>query len=154
MAATSPARPESAKTASSPKDAPFTSIVLGSSKSSTYPIREKSCCNSSGLGGWKCYASGFDSPAALLDGLFEQPAGHWNAGYSSSKTFHVLRFTFHERLCRRGSSTRLSVAAGAEWVRAPIEIRSGPAAAIACTFFSVIPPDTSTTACLLINRMA
>jgi hypothetical protein len=26
------------------------------------------------LGGWKCYASGFDSPAASLDGLSEQPA--------------------------------------------------------------------------------
>jgi len=36
--------------------------VLGSSKSSTYP-RE--------------YASGFDSPAALLDGLFEHPARDW-----------------------------------------------------------------------------
>jgi hypothetical protein len=35
------------------------SVVLGSSKSSTYP------------GG---YASGFDSPAALLDKLFEHPA--------------------------------------------------------------------------------
>jgi len=33
--------------------------VLGSSKSSTYP--------------WG-YASGFDSPAALLDELFEHPA--------------------------------------------------------------------------------
>jgi len=32
--------------------------VLGSSKSSTYP---------------RGYASGFDSPAALLDGLFEHP---------------------------------------------------------------------------------
>ena len=113
--------------------------VLDSSKSSTYP---------------RGYASGFDSPAALLDGLSEQPAGHWNAGYSSSKTFHVLRFTFHERLCRRGSSTRLSVAAGAEWVRAPIEIRSGPAAAIARTFFNVIPPDTSTTAFPLISWIA
>jgi hypothetical protein len=50
------------------------SVVLGSSKSSTYPIREKSCYDSSGLGGWKCYASGFDSPAALLNGLFEHPA--------------------------------------------------------------------------------
>jgi hypothetical protein len=37
------------------------SIVLGSSKSSTYP---------------RGYASGFDLPAALLDGLFEQPARH------------------------------------------------------------------------------
>jgi hypothetical protein len=36
------------------------SFVLGSSKSSTYP---------------RGYASGFDSPAALLDGLFEHPAG-------------------------------------------------------------------------------
>ena len=36
------------------------SVVLGSSKSSTYP------------GG---YASGFDSPATLLGGLFERPAG-------------------------------------------------------------------------------
>jgi len=33
-------------------------FVLGSSKSSTYP---------------RGYASGFDSPAASLDGLFEQP---------------------------------------------------------------------------------
>jgi hypothetical protein len=35
------------------------SFVLGSSKSSTYP---------------RGYASGFDLPAALLDGLFEHPA--------------------------------------------------------------------------------
>jgi hypothetical protein len=35
------------------------SFVLGSSKSSTYP---------------RGYASGFNSPAALLDGLFEHPA--------------------------------------------------------------------------------
>ena len=35
------------------------SFVLGSSKSSTYP---------------RGYASGFDSPAALLDGSFEHPA--------------------------------------------------------------------------------
>jgi hypothetical protein len=35
------------------------SFVLGSSKSSTYPTG---------------YASGFDSPAALLNGLFEHPA--------------------------------------------------------------------------------
>jgi len=34
--------------------------VLNSSKSSTYP---------------RGYASGFDSPAALLDGLFEHPGG-------------------------------------------------------------------------------
>ena len=35
------------------------SFVLGSSKSSTYP---------------RGYASGFDSPPALLDSLFEHPA--------------------------------------------------------------------------------
>jgi len=35
------------------------SFVLGSSKSSTYP---------------RGYVSGFDSPAALLNGLFEHPA--------------------------------------------------------------------------------
>ena len=34
--------------------------ILGSSKSSTYP---------------RGYASGFDSPAGLLNGLFEYPAG-------------------------------------------------------------------------------
>jgi hypothetical protein len=38
---------------------PAFSFVLGSSKSSTYP---------------RGYASGFDSPAALLNGLFEHPA--------------------------------------------------------------------------------
>jgi hypothetical protein len=37
------------------------SFVLGSSKSSTYP---------------RGYASGFDSPAASLDGLFEHPADY------------------------------------------------------------------------------
>jgi hypothetical protein len=36
------------------------SFVLASSKSSTYP---------------RGYASGFDSPAALLNGLFEHPTG-------------------------------------------------------------------------------
>jgi len=36
------------------------SVVLGSSKSSTYP---------------RGYASGFDSPAALLNGFFEHPSG-------------------------------------------------------------------------------
>ena len=36
------------------------SFVLDSSKSSTYP---------------RGYASGFDSPAALLNGLFEHPVG-------------------------------------------------------------------------------
>jgi len=37
----------------------LSSFVLGLSKSSTYP---------------RGYASGFDSPAALLDGRFEHPA--------------------------------------------------------------------------------
>jgi hypothetical protein len=49
------------------------SIVLGSSKSSTYPTREKSCSDSSGWVGENRHASGFDSPAALPDGLFEHP---------------------------------------------------------------------------------
>ncbi len=49
------------------------SFVLGSSKSSTYP---------------RGYASGFDSPAALLDSLFEHPA------YSNS-AFHFSCLTFH-----------------------------------------------------------
>jgi hypothetical protein len=47
--------------------------VLVSLKSSTYPIWEKSCSDSSGLGGWECYASGFNSPAALLEDHFEHP---------------------------------------------------------------------------------
>jgi len=50
----SPAQPRRAETRH------FPCFVLGSSKSSTYP---------------RGYASGFDSPAALLDGLFEHPAG-------------------------------------------------------------------------------
>ncbi len=35
--------------------------------------REKSCSDSSGLGGWECYASSFNSPAALLEDHFEHP---------------------------------------------------------------------------------
>jgi len=42
------------------------SFVLGSSKSSTYPTWETSCLGSSGWAGEESYASGFDSPAALL----------------------------------------------------------------------------------------
>ena len=41
------------------------SFVLSSSKSSTYP---------------RGYASGFDSPAALLDGHFEHPTGLFFTG--------------------------------------------------------------------------
>ena len=48
-------------------------FVLGSSKSSTYPTREKSCSDSSGLGGWECYAFGLVSPAAFPENHFEQP---------------------------------------------------------------------------------
>jgi hypothetical protein len=122
------------------------SFVLGSSKSSTYP---------------RGYASGFDSPAALLDELFEHPGGMSYCGCTctDSQRSRLPTWTFFNLLdlrgCRLdGSSTRLSVAAGAEWVRAPIEIRSGPAAAIARTFCNVTPPDTSTTAFPLINRIA
>ena len=59
----SPAQPRRAKTRL------FPSSVLGSSKSSTYPTRRTSCPGSLGWAGEKWYASGFDSPAALLDGL-------------------------------------------------------------------------------------
>jgi hypothetical protein len=45
------------------------SFVLGSSKSSTYPTWETSCLGSSGWAGEESYAYGFDSPAALLDGI-------------------------------------------------------------------------------------
>jgi hypothetical protein len=63
----SPAQPRRAETRL------FPCFVLGSSKSSTYPTREKSCSDSLGLGGWECYVSGFDSPRASLDGLFDHP---------------------------------------------------------------------------------
>ena len=49
------------------------SFVLGSSKSSTYPAWEESCSDSSGSGGWECYASGSSLDAALLNELFEHP---------------------------------------------------------------------------------
>ena len=58
------------------------SFVLDSSKSSTYP---------------RGYASGFDSPAALLDGLFEHPAGY------SSVVLHVQ--TIEVLACQRIFST-------------------------------------------------
>ncbi len=45
------------------------SFVLDSSKSSTYPTREKSCSDSSGWVGENRHASGFDSPAALLTAI-------------------------------------------------------------------------------------
>jgi hypothetical protein len=38
------------------------------------PQWKTSCLGSLGWVGEKSYASGFNSPAALLDGLFEQPA--------------------------------------------------------------------------------
>ena len=80
---------------------------------------------------------------------------HVMCGYSKFSCVEIIFcYLLDLRDWRRGSSTRLSVAAGAEWVRAPIEMRFGPASAIARMFFNVIPPDTSTTACPLINRMA
>jgi hypothetical protein len=51
----SAARPRRAETRSSP------SIVLASLRPATYPSREKRCSDSSGLGGWKCYAFGLHS---------------------------------------------------------------------------------------------
>ncbi len=50
------------------------SFVLASFRPSTYPIWRVSCLGSLGWAGEKYYASGFDSPAALLDGSFEHPA--------------------------------------------------------------------------------
>ena len=58
------------------------------------------------------------------------------------------------RIVRDGVMTKLSAAAGAECVNAPIEIRSGPASAMARTLLSVIPPDTSMIARLLISLTA
>src|SRR5207253_234532 len=48
----------------------------------------------------------------------------------------------------------LRLAAGAEWVRAPTEMKSGPAAAISLTLASVTPPETSITARPLIISTA
>jgi hypothetical protein len=56
--------------------------VLGSSKSSTYP-RE--------------YASGFDSPAALLDGLFEHPAWRAQVAYMCRSLNPTVRNSFFRR---------------------------------------------------------
>jgi hypothetical protein len=50
------------------------SFVLGSSKSSTYP---------------RGYASGFDSPAASLDELFEHPARTLSC-YFVRRIFNIL----------------------------------------------------------------
>ena len=46
-------------------------VVLGSKKSSTYPFEAKSCLGSEGRAGENEYASGFFSPAALLDNSLE-----------------------------------------------------------------------------------
>ena len=51
----------------------FPYFVLGSSKSLTYSSGEE-LPGSSGWASENCYASGFDSPAALLDSRFEHPA--------------------------------------------------------------------------------
>ena len=52
------------------------SFVLGSSKFSTYPLGKRAVWAARGRAGEKRYAFGFDSPAALLDGHFEHPAGY------------------------------------------------------------------------------
>jgi hypothetical protein len=70
-------------------------VVLGSSKSSTYPTRETSCLGSLGWVGEKWYDSGFDLPAALLVDRFDKPAGITLAVYTrrhlkSSRTNTVL----------------------------------------------------------------
>jgi hypothetical protein len=52
-------------------------FVLDSPKSSTYP---------------RGYASGFDSPAALLDGHFEHPAD-----YSSTIAPHIISAACHAK---------------------------------------------------------
>jgi hypothetical protein len=54
------------------------SFVLGSSKSSTYP---------------RGYASGFDSPAALLDGIFEHLAGVFSCRENFLRHFLALYLT-------------------------------------------------------------
>jgi hypothetical protein len=54
------------------------SFVLGSSKSSTYP---------------RGYASGFDSPAALLDSLFERPAD-----YSEESPYELSQYRVAQKL--------------------------------------------------------
>src|SRR5256885_11002098 len=56
--------------------------------------------------------------------------------------------------CHRGTISMLKRAAGAECVSAPMEMRSGPAAAISRTLLKVTPPDTSIVARPLIRSMA
>jgi len=68
------------------------SVVLGSSKSSTYP---------------RGYVSGFDSPAALLNSLFEHPAkmfsccsrhdNHRNSRMPTSLLYYLLDAFPHHR---------------------------------------------------------
>jgi hypothetical protein len=53
---------------------PVPNFILGSKKSSTYPIEAKSCLGSSGRADENEYASGFFSPAASLDNSFEHSA--------------------------------------------------------------------------------
>jgi hypothetical protein len=66
-AATSPARPESAKTASSPRDAPFPMRVLDTRE--VYLVKRRSFPNS--IGRFTFYVSPFTNDK---DGLFEHPA--------------------------------------------------------------------------------
>ena len=62
------------------------SVVLGSSKSSTYP---------------RGYASGFDSPAALPDDLFDHPVGvfSFRPRYAGSRLSAVTKWCFISLLC-------------------------------------------------------
>jgi len=48
-------------------------VVLGSSKSSTYPLGKRAVLAARGRVGEEGYASSFDPPAALLKKFFEDP---------------------------------------------------------------------------------
>jgi len=50
-------------------------VVLGLSKSSTYPVRGKSCPGSSGRVGENWYASGAFVGCGLAGQRFDQPSG-------------------------------------------------------------------------------
>ena len=71
------------------------SFVLGSSKSSTYP---------------RGYASGFDSPAALLDGLFEhllRKRGTDTNKHEALRSEHLQDKTFQITRFRHGRENRV-----------------------------------------------
>src|SRR5687767_13121563 len=96
----------------------FPYFILGSSKSSTYPSGEE-LPGSSGWAGENCYASGFDSPAALLDERFEHPADpgrtrmrHITAGQcTETEFFRSLRVPVKRETCpviHRGRQIRVA----------------------------------------------